>query len=325
MSKKIVIYALPCLMLCAIFAAFGQAPAPPKMGPETPQSLAHIAAAKKIAGNDPVLAPAYNFFSIPANIRADKPDSPELEPIKVFDNLWAIGHQETTVLALTTSDGIILIDADRADKGVIPGHLKKAGLNPANVKYLLVTHGHGDHYAGSKQFQEEYGTRVGVAQADWDLMYASDTPNQALGRPKRDLVLAEGKPLKLGDTTVNFVATPGHTPGSLGFIFPVKDGGKTYMAGLYGGTIFTASRIQTPALRQYIDSIAHFVDVAKKMNVEVQIQNHPIFDATPERLAKLKARKAGERHPFYMSTEHFGKFWNTISECMQSDLVRRLD
>src|SRR3954469_6983261 len=94
---------------CTALAAFGQTPATPK--PDNPQSLAHYAAAKKIAGTDPVLAPAYNFFCIPANIRADRADSPELTPTKLFDNLYAVGQEETVVYAITTSEGIVLIDA----------------------------------------------------------------------------------------------------------------------------------------------------------------------------------------------------------------------
>src|SRR5688500_3100446 len=181
-------------------------------------------------------------------------------------------------------------------------------MNLMNIKVVLITHGNGDHYAGSAYLQERYGARVGVTKEDWDLMYpANASANQLRGRPKRDLVIAEGQPLKVGDTTINYVAVPGHTPGGLGFIFPVKDGGRTYMAGLFGGTIFTASRITTPNMITYIDSIAHWIDVAKQMKIEAMVQNHPIFDAHPERLAKLKARKPGEPHPYLISTENYGK------------------
>jgi metallo-beta-lactamase class B len=304
-------------------AAFGQAPAAaPK--PDNAQSLAHLAEAKKIAGNNPVLAPAYNFFCIPENIRADRADAPELTPVKIFDNLYAVGHEETVVYAITTSEGLVLIDGGRPESGVVAEGLQKLGLNPANIKYVLISHGHGDHYAGSAYLQERYGARVGVSKEDWDLMYpANASANQLRGRPKRDLVLSEGQPLKVGDTTINVVAIPGHTPGGLGFIFPVKDGGRTYMAGLFGGTIFTASRITTPNMLIYIKSIEHWIDVAKQMKVEAMVQNHPIFDATPERLAKLKARKAGEPHPYLISTENYGKFWQIHSECMAADVARR--
>jgi metallo-beta-lactamase class B len=340
MSKKIICCVLPVLMMTAMFTAFAQAPAgaggqagargaPPAPKPDNPQSLARIDAAKKLAGNDPMLTPPYNFFCIPANTRANNAQAPELEPIKLFDNLYAVGNSETTVYAITTSQGIILIDSgyqDRVESVVVPG-LKKIGLDPANVKMILLGHGHGDHFGGSSYFQDHYGTKVGTTKEDWDLIYPANPPqnqgNANQARPKRDLVLAEGQPIKLGDETVTAVAIPGHTPGALAFIFPVKDKGKTHIAGLFGGTILTVDRITTDGLKQYAQSIAHYLETAKKMKVDVEVQNHPIFDAAPDKLARLKARKNGEAHPFIMGTDRYLKFWNVISECIQAEVARR--
>jgi metallo-beta-lactamase class B len=209
---------------------------------------------------------------------------------------------------------------------LVPG-LRKLGLDPANVKYVLLGHGHGDHFGGSAYFQGRYGARVGTAAADWDVMYPANPPQQAnpnaVKPPKRDLVLEDGKPIRLGDVPVTPVLIPGHTPGSMAYIFPVKDGQRTHVAGLFGGTILTLSRITTPGLKQYVDSIRHYLDVAKRMNVDVEIQNHPIFDATPDRLARLKTRKAREPHPFVMGTERYQRFWNVVSECVQAEIARR--
>lgn len=326
MSKRIIACVLPCLMLCALVPIFAQRGAPPAPKPDNPASLAHIATAKKLADSNPALMNPYNFFCIPANTRANNSRAPELEPVKIFDNLYALGNSETIVHAITTSQGIILLDSgyqDRVESVVIPG-LKKLGLDPANVKYILLGHGHADHYGGAAYFQDHYGTRVGTTKADWDMMYAPNPRgNNTTVKPKKDLVLEEGKPLKLGDETVHMVAIPGHTPGSLAFIFNVRDNGKTHEAGLFGGTILALDRIPTAGLKQYTQSIAHYVDVAKKMKVDVEVQNHAIFDGTPERLAKLKMRKAGEPNPFMMSTDNYAKFWNIVSECIQAEIARR--
>lgn len=249
---------MACLMLIGVLSAFGQAPPPP---------------------------------------------APKPEPVRIFDNLYAAGNSETTVYALNTSDGIILFDSgypDRVETVLVPG-LQKLGLDLTKIKYILLGHGHGDHFGGSKYFQDKFGTRVGTTAADWDTMYpANPPPNQQNppGRPRRDLVLAEGQPLKLGDVKVTPVAIPGHTPGALAFIFPVKDKGRTRLAGLFGGTILTVDRITTPGLKTYIQSIAHYLDLAKKMNVEVEVQNHPIFDGSTDRLAKLKTLRAPDPNPY---------------------------
>src|SRR5262245_60847524 len=342
MSKKIVCCVLPCLILCLTLSVFGQAPAgqrgergaaggrgaAPAPRPDNPQSLEHIAAAKKIAGNDAFLKYPYDFFCIPANTRANNGNAPELEPVKIFDNLYAAGNSETTVYALTTSDGIILFDsgtADRVESVLVPG-LQKLGLDLSNVKYILLGHGHADHFGGSAYFQEKYGTHVATTAADWDKMYpANPAPNQQnpAGRPKKDVVIKEGQPVKLGDVTVTVVEIPGHTPGSTAFIFPVKDHGKTRIAGLYGGTILAVDRITTEGLKQYVGSIAHYLETAKKMKVEVEVQNHPIFDGSPERIAKVRTLKANEQNPYIVGTDRYVKFWNIVSECIQAEIARR--
>ena len=137
------------------------------------------------------------------------------------------------------------------------------------------------------------------------------------------MVLAEGQPVTLADETITLIAIPGHTPGSLAFIFPVKDRGQTHIAGLFGGTILTADRITTEGLKQYVQSIDHYLDAAKRLKVDVEVQNHPIFDQMPEKLVALKARKAGEAHPFIVSIDRYVKFWNIVSECIQAEIARR--
>ena len=305
----------------------GPAAAAPR--PDNPQSLTHVDAAKKLAGNDPWLLSPYTFYCVAGNARGNNATAPELEPVRLFDNVYAVGNSEATVYAITTSQGIILIDsgyADRVETVVIPG-LKKLGLDPASVKYILLGHGHADHFGGAQYFQEHYGTKVGTTAADWDVINPANPPaNQAnsnQSKPKRDLVLAEGQPVRLGDTTITPIAIPGHTPGSLAFVFPVKDGRRTHVAGLFGGTILTADRITTAGLTQYVQSIAHYLETAKRLKVDVELQNHPIFDMTPDRLARLKTRKAGDPHPFMTGTDRYVTFWSVVSECIQAEIARR--
>jgi len=340
MSKRIIASVVPCLMLCAGLSAFaqegarGRGAAPQATQttsrfPDNAQSLAHIAAAKKIANGDPVLMNPLNFFCSPVDY--NKP-GPEIEPAKVFDNLYAIPSstvQQTTIWAITTKDGIIMIDSGQQGRQeAILAAMQKVGLDPSKVKYIILGHGHGDHYANAAYFQEKYGTKVGSSAKDWDLMWPANPPanrgnNPGQAPPKRDLVLAEGKPLKLGEETVNIVEIPGHTPGSLAFIFEVRENGKKHMAGLYGGTILDQGRITPDGLKQYIGSVNHYLVTAKKLKVDVELQNHALFDGTPDRLAKLKARKPGEPNPFLMTNDKYMKFWNVVSECIQADLARR--
>lgn len=294
---------------------------------QDPGVAMHIEAARELAGND-VMEP-YNFFCIPGNSRPNNSSAPELEPVQIFDNLYAVGNSETIVHAITTSDGIILIDSgygDRVESVVVPG-LIALGLDPADVEYILLGHGHGDHYGGAAYFQRNYGTHVVTTAADWDTIAereASAQPNDPPA-PTKDMTLREGLSLSLGGTTITPVEIPGHTPGALAYIFPVFDNGVRHVAGLFGGTILGVDRITTPGLQQYVDSIAHYLEVAERMGVDVEVQNHAIFDDTPGRLAALAARRPGEPHPFVMGTDRYLRFWKIISECIQAEIVRRGD
>ena len=112
--------------------------------------------------------------------------------------------------------------------------------------------------------------------------------------PARDMVMSEGQQLVFGDTTITPVAIPGHTAGSMGFIFAVKDGAATHTAALFGGSILNPQRRFPASLyEEYLKSIRHFADVTQRQRVDVELMNHPIMDGLFERLGQLRTRKPG--------------------------------
>ena len=131
----------------------------------------HVDLARKAAGTE--WTQAVDFICKVNPDRANRADDPLIAPTKVFDNVYAIGRTGTTVWAITTSAGIVLIDAGYADQletVLLPG-LKAVGLDPNNVRYILLGHGHGDHFGGAAYFQDK-GARVVLSAADWDLIEA---------------------------------------------------------------------------------------------------------------------------------------------------------
>src|SRR5215216_2627584 len=93
-------------------------------------------------------------------------------PAKVFDNLYFVGTRVHSAWAIQTSEGLIVVDAlfDYAVKDSVVDGLRKLGLNPATMKYLIISHGHGDHHGGAKYLQDEFGPRVIMGGPDWDLV-----------------------------------------------------------------------------------------------------------------------------------------------------------
>jgi len=292
--------------------------------PDSPQVKEHLDKARQLAGTQ--WAPAYQFFCV--DPRANGNDDPAIEPSKIFDNMYAIGNTGTVAYAITTSEGIILLDslaANQVDSVLLPG-LRKLGLDPAQVKLVIVAHGHADHFGGSPYFQER-GAHVAMSAEDWDFIApkpgAAPKATKGPAPPRRDIALQEGHPVGLGDVAVIPVLTPGHTPGSMGFFFKVKDNGKTYMAAMFGGTMLTATRPTPEQFDQYLTAIAHFPTEAVKAGVEAELQNHPLMDDFAGRLAQLQTRKPRSPNSFVVGRENYPRFLDVMAECMRAQIGRR--
>src|SRR3954452_6628904 len=176
--------------------------------------LAIVVAAAPAWAQSPTADAARDFYCTPGKAHANAADDPVVTPTKIFDNLYAIGRTSTIVYALTTSDGIVLIDAGYPEQldSVLLLVMKELGLDPARIKYILVTHGHADHFGGSTVLQQRYGAKVGMDTSDWETVKPPGRGGATPTGPKLDLVLAEGTPLKVGATEIHVVAIPGHTP-----------------------------------------------------------------------------------------------------------------
>jgi len=265
--------------------------------------------------------------------RANRADDPVIAPTRVFDNLYALGRTSTVVWALTTPDGILLIDAlypDQLESVLLP-QMRAAGLDANRVRYVLIAHGHADHFGGASYFQQR-GARVALSEADWNLIEnpppppagAPPAPPAAgLPPPRRDVVVADGMPISFGGVEITPVLIPGHTPGALGFVFRVMDGAQAHTAALFGGSILLSNRISDDGLRQYVQSLGRFGAVTQRLGVDVEIQNHPLYDGFPQKLERLAARRGGEPHPFVVGTGAYQRFVTVMSECANAQLARR--
>src|SRR5206468_12486702 len=116
MSKKSILWVALCLMPAMAAVAFAQQRAAIPQKPDNPQSLVHVEAAKKLAGNDPFLMKPYNFYCPIDAARANSQTAPDLEPGKSVDNDDAIGNAETTTDGLRTAEGMVLIDSGFENK-----------------------------------------------------------------------------------------------------------------------------------------------------------------------------------------------------------------
>ncbi len=310
-----------------------QAPAAPlypteQQMKESPDAQQHIAKAMAIAKPD-LLPQAENacHFMGPQRPALERQASGQqaaprqrMEPVKLFDNLYYMGFTDIGAWALTTSDGIILIDTlnspQEAEEIIVPD-MKKVGLDPAAVKYAIIGHGHFDHFGGAPYFQGK-GVRIALTATDWDLIERvppNQNPQQAARpRPKRDMMLTDGQKVTLGDTTLTILAQPGHTEGSIAILFPVKEKGRTATALMLSG----ANQTPNPA------SLAAFekaLATAKREKAALLLNGHPgLFGDEIGWMETIRRNPSGQ-NPFVYGEARFARYIDIMTECARARIA----
>jgi metallo-beta-lactamase class B len=311
----------------------GQGPAVPLYPTEeqmksSPEAQQHVAKAMSIAGDDlRVQAQNACHFMGPQRPALERQASGQaavprqrMEPVKLFDNLYFMGYNDIGAWALTTSDGIILLDTlntPQEAEEIIAADLKKVGLDPSTIKIAIIGHGHFDHFGGAPYFQQR-GVPIALTGADWDLIERvapNQTPQQAARpRPKRDMILTDGQKITLGDTTVTILAQPGHTEGSIGILFPVKEKGRTYTALLLSGAN------QTPTS----ESLAAFekaLATAKKERAALLLNGHPgLFGDEIGWMETIRKNPSGP-NPFVYGEARFARYIDIMTECARARIA----
>jgi metallo-beta-lactamase class B len=246
-----------------------------------------------------------------------------LDPIKAFDNLYYMGFSSVGSWALVTSAGIIQIDtlhnADEAEK-IIVADYKKAGLDPNQIKYVILTHSHAEHYGGGKYFQDSFHAHILMGGPDWDIIEKTPNPPPA----KRDMVVTDGQKLTLGDTTITMYVMPGHTPGTLNMIFPVMDHGARHMVSFTGGTGIPHG---IEALTDYKASMRRFAKLGQDAGVDAIVSNHPWFDDTyvdgkTDKAARALSRKPGDPNPWVIGPGEYMLTMMADLECTETSIAR---
>lgn len=246
-------------------------------------------------------------------------------PYKVFDNLYWLGTRQHSSWALRTSEGLVILDTNFAwatQPEIIDG-LKTLALDPRQIKYVLISHAHGDHDQGAAELQKQFGAKVVMGAPDWESTLQRPA-TAAGGVPTRDVTVGrDGMKLTVGDTTIDIVSTPGHTPGTLSYVFPVKDQGRTVVVAYSGGTLTGAFGTNGARWDEYIESQKRIGRAAADAGATVILSNHSEYDNayTKARLVSAK-REAGENHPFVVGADAVQRYFTVMIECATASKLR---
>ena len=244
------------------------------------------------------------------------------EPAKVADNLYFIGTRIHSAWAIVGSQGIIVIEAlfDYAANDEIIGGLKKLGLDRTKVKYVILSHAHADHDGGAKLLQDEIaGVHLIYGAEDWDTV--DKATNHAGGKPKHDMVGADGMKVSVGDASVQIVTMPGHTPGTLSYLFEVRDNGKPLRIAYVGGTAipFNGSAAYYEA---YITSSGKMAKAAADFGATALLSNHSEFDDAFFKAHAAANRQPGEANPFDVGANGVARYFSVVQNCAEAAKLR---
>jgi metallo-beta-lactamase class B len=207
-----------------------------------------------------------------------------------------VGIDWVAAYLIDTGDGLILIDSLYGNwLPVLLNNIRQLGFDPADVKYLINTHGHFDHAGGSALFQKLYGSRVVMTAEDWQVARAK--PELAafyMPTPRVDIIAKDGDTITLGDNTITLFNTPGHTEGVLSLGYTGKDGANTHSILTLGGVGLNFSGVERTEI--YLDSYRRLQSMQD--NFSVSLPNHQSMGRVFDRRDLLAQRQRGQAHPF---------------------------
>jgi metallo-beta-lactamase class B len=244
------------------------------------------------------------------------------EPAKVADNLYFLGTKIHNAWAIVGTEGIIVLEAlyDYAAQDEIFGGMRKLGLDSRRVKYVILSHAHADHDGGAKLLQDEIpGVHLVYGAEDWEAVDKST--NHAGGKPKHDMAGTDGMKISVGDASVQIVTMPGHTPGTLSFLFEVRDNGKPLRIAYVGGTAIPFDA-NAEYYDGYIASSKKMAKAAADYGATALMSNHSEFDNAYFKAHAGANRKAGAANPFDVGAAAVARYFTVVQDCATAARIR---
>jgi len=233
-------------------------------------------------------------------------------PSQLFDNLYYVGKTDVGAWVLKTSGGLVLFDTlnnpEEAANIIVPG-MRKLGLDPDQIKLVVLTHFHNDHTGGLPYFRAK-GMRLMASEVDWAQLGGVPTPQS---------VIRDGQVVEIGDTAITLILIPGHTPGTIAAMFPVFDHGQRHMAALTGGIGPTGGLDMHQTV---IGSLDHLAAVTKQAGVDVLLDPHEaIVDSTAWGYIMHPADRKPNQNDLIVGKDPFQRFTQMLTTCMKARVV----
>lgn len=226
----------------------------------------------------------------------------DITPFRIWDNVYFIGCRAVSVHLIDTGAGLILIDTGYPFmRSALLQNMKELGFNPADIRILLHSHGHYDHFGNTMFLKSLSGAQTYVSQIDneiinghRDLSWAAELGFDRLPPFDCDVLLGDGDEIRLGCTRILCRLTPGHTEGTMSFFFETSDGLRTAMHGGVGMNSMARRFLDQHDLpRDLPERFRQGLHRLKQERVDIVLGNHPGQNDTEGKLARVLAGEKG--------------------------------
>ena len=246
-----------------------------------------------------------------------------IKPSEIFGNLYFVGTRPASTHIIDTGDGLMLIDPGYQESlYLVINNIWQVGLNPKDIKYILLTHCHYDHVDATKALVKLTGAKVYFPALDLPL-YNGEIFHYPFKPFDIDVLINDGDIFTFGNTTVKCVSTPGHTDGTTSYFFDVTDGKDICRAGMHGGVGYNtlksdflkANSLSGDCRQKYI----YGLDKVLNEKVDITLGNHVGQNNTEGKLARLGLE---DKNPFIDPAEwqrFIANCKNGMLELIESD------
>lgn len=228
----------------------------------------------------------------------------DVAPFRITDEIWYVGNRDVGAHLIDTGAGLILIDTTYLQTAyLLLESIRICGFDPAEIRYILHTHAHFDHIGATRMLAEKYGCKTYLGAGDAFFF----TENQALiwhhetepydGVFVPDVLLQDGDKVRLGNTEITCIASPGHTPGNMTFCWETHWKGRAYSCALSGGyypNTAPSAYLRKYHLRGWRANYRETFERLARISPEIMLGAHPVFNNCFEKAARMTE----ESNPF---------------------------
>ena len=242
----------------------------------------------------------------------------DVEPFKIADNMYYVGNKDVSCHLFDTGEGLLLLDASYPQAAyLLTEAIRGLGFDPHDVRWILHTHGHIDHFGCTRMMVEKYGSKTYFPETDLPLLKEESDLNWCVefGQPyeppydtwfQPDVLVKPGDVLTFGNTKVEVYDAGGHTPGTMAYRFLLPGGLKAAMHGGVGfNTLSSAYAKKRGIGTTWRDAFIRNLRALYDLEVDIVLGNHPGQSGTFRKMEQL----GGEHNPFIDPTE-----WNRFLE-----------